>query len=406
MKVLYIHQHFSTPSGAVGSRSYEMAQMLIARGHEVVMVCGRYANSATGLSAPFINGVRRGCTDGINVVEFDLSYSNAQNFVARTKSFLRFMVRSTLEVLRFDGDIVFATTTPLTVAVPGVVAKLIRRKTFVFEVRDLWPELPKAMGVITNPLVLAAMSALEWLGYRSADRLIGLAPGIVDGICRRGVSSDKIALVPNGCDLSLFLRNEVEEIVGVEPDDLVAIYAGTHGRANGLDALLNAAHVAQSRQLTEIKFVLVGSGSEKERLIERAKLLNLTNVIFLPPVPKNRLSRLFARADLGLQCLDNVPAFYRGTSPNKFFDYLSAGLPVLVNYPGWLAEMVVEHDCGYCVPPAESEAFVNALCAAKSDKEALDRKAVSALALGSGVFDRRKLGAAWCDWVIEGVPSQ
>jgi len=204
MKVLYFHQHFSTPKGAAGIRSYEMARRLIGRGHQVTMVCGSYGGGVTGLSAPFAKGVRRGNVEGIDIVEFDLAYSNADGFVKRAMIFVKFALRSVKLALTERYDVVFATTTPLTAGIPGIFARWLRGKPFVFEVRDLWPELPKAMGVIRNPLVLGAMSALEWASYRSAHRLVGLSPGIVEGIARRGVACERITLVPNGCDLDIF----------------------------------------------------------------------------------------------------------------------------------------------------------------------------------------------------------
>ena len=204
MKVLYYHQHFSTPQGATGNRSYAMARRLVRAGHEVTLVCGSYAGGQTGLTGPFRDGRRAGRVDGIQVIELELPYANRDGFLKRALTFVRFAWRSTWIALRRDYDVVFATTTPLTAGIPGICARWLRGKPFVFEVRDLWPELPKAMGVITNPLVLWALGVLEWLSYRSAQRLVGLSPGIVDGIARRGVARERITLIPNGCDLDIF----------------------------------------------------------------------------------------------------------------------------------------------------------------------------------------------------------
>ncbi len=203
MKVLYFHQHFATPRGSGGVRSYAMARRLLERGHQVTMVCGSIRGGHTGLTTPFKKGRRRGLVDGIDVIELDLAYSNRDGFVQRTITFAKFALRSLKLAMLEEYDLVFATTTPLTAGIPGIFARWLRHKPFVFEVRDLWPELPKAMGVIKNPVVLGAMSILEWLSYRSADHVIGLAPGIVEGIKRRGVTAERISLVPNGCDIDL-----------------------------------------------------------------------------------------------------------------------------------------------------------------------------------------------------------
>ncbi len=239
MKVLYFHQHFVTPHGAGAIRSYAMARKLIERGHQVTMVCGSFSGGNTGLSGPYSKGVRRGSVDGIDVVEFDLAYSNHDGLLKRSWTFMKFALRSVMLALREPYDLVFASTTPLTAGIPGIVARWLRGKTFVFEVRDLWPELPRAMGVIRNPVVLWAMGVLEWASYRSAHALVGLSPGIVEGIMHRGVPRERIALVPNGCDLDLFAQDAPPwRPEGVAPSDLMAVFAGTHGMANGLDALL------------------------------------------------------------------------------------------------------------------------------------------------------------------------
>ena len=298
-------------------------------------------------------------------------------------------------------DLVFATTTPLTAGIPGIVARWIKRKPFVFEVRDLWPELPRAMGVITNPVVLAGLSFLEWASYRSANRCIALAPGIADGIAARGVSRNKIATISNGCDLDLFRLELLEpwRPEGVDDDKLLAIFAGAHGLANGLDSVLDAAKVLMQRGSDNIWIVLIGDGKTKKSLQERAQSEGLSNVIFLQPVPKLKLAGLFAGADIGLQCLANVEAFAQGTSPNKFFDYLSAGLPVLNNYPGWIADLVKAHNCGFVVPPDDPTAFALALEQAASDREACKEMGRNAAQLAERGFDRTRLSMEWLEWV-------
>ncbi len=405
MDVLYFHQHFSTPKGAAGIRSYEMARRLVHHGHRVTMVCGSYGVGKTGLEGPFERGCRVGMVDGIRVFEFDLSYTNKDGFLKRSLTFLKFALGSIRLAFTERYDVLFATTTPLTAGVPGIAARWLRGKPFVFEVRDLWPELPRAMGVIRNPAVLGMMSALEWASYRSADRCVALSPGIAEGIVRRGVPSERIALVPNGCDIGIFGAGEDVGAVpwrpdGVRPSDLMAVYTGTHGQANGLDAILDAAAVLKARRRDDIKLVLVGDGKLKQGLMVRAAREGLDNVVFHTPVEKRRLAGLMAAADLGMQCLANVPAFYFGTSPNKFFDYIAAGIPVLNNYPGWLAELITRYDCGFAVPPDDAAAFASALEAAAANKVALDRKGENAAHLARAEFDRLALADRWVDWVV------
>ncbi|MBA3449223.1 MAG: glycosyltransferase family 4 protein [Pseudaminobacter sp.] len=404
MKILYVHQLFSTRGGAVGTRSYEIARRMVAAGHQVTVICSSYANADTGVSGPFVKGVREGMVDGIRVKEFAIPVGNKLSFQARIGAFIRFVVKSLRPVLRDDYDLLYATSTPLTVAVSGIVAKLARRKRFIFEVRDLWPELPKAMGVIRNPLVLAAMSGLEWSGYRAADACVGLSPGIVEGIRRRTGAEKPILLAPNAADLEFFADHESDDvsIPGIDPGDFVAIFTGTHGIANGLENVLDAAAaVAASpdEAARRIKFVFVGDGNRKAGLMERAEREKLGNCLFLDPVPKARLRGFLRRADVGVMALANVPAFYYGTSPNKFFDYLSASLPVICNYPGWVSDLIAEHDCGAGVEAENPQAFADALVAMAKDRDALATMGANARKLGETKFDRNLIAGQLIEFV-------
>jgi glycosyltransferase involved in cell wall biosynthesis len=402
MHILYLHQHFSTPKGAAGIRSYQMAQRLLAEGHKVTMLCGSHGMGETGLTAPFVGGRRRGVVDGIDVVEFDLSYSNSDGLLKRTGTFFSFVASALKICLREPYDLAFATTTPLTAGIPVIAARWLRGKRYVFEVRDLWPELPKAMGVVTNPVVLAGLSALEWLSYRNAERCVALSPGIEEGIRRRGVAAERIAIVPNGCDIGIFDGAQPWRPGSVRDDQLLGVFTGAHGQANGLHAALDAAAVLKARGRDDIVILLVGDGKMKSELMARATVEGLGNVQFHAPVQKAQLAGLMAGADIGLQLLANVPAFYYGTSPNKFFDYLAAGLPVLTNYPGWVADLVKTNNAGYAVPPENAEAFADALMVAADNRAALSSMGAAASRLAKQEFDREVLSKRWAGWVAEG----
>lgn len=407
MRLLYIHQHFTVPSGSGGIRSYQMARRMVARGHEVVMVCGRGKDGQTGLAGPFTRGIRRGEVDGISIIEIDLAYSNADGFAKRSATFLRFMIRSIAVVLTERYDVVVATTTPLTVGIPGIVARWLRNKPFVFEVRDLWPELPRAMGVIRNPVILWLMSALEWGSYRSAHRLIGLSPGIVEGIARRAGAGARIVMVPNGCDNAIFAppRQQTAQAGRRAGEAFTAIFTGAHGIANGLDSVLDAAVVLKQRGRSDIRILLLGDGMCKPALQQRAVVEGLDTVTFLDPIAKTELVAKLHKADVGLQVLANVPAFYRGTSPNKFFDYLASGLPVINNYPGWLAELIEASGCGLAVAPEDPSAFADALVALADDPQRAARMGQRSLDVARTQFARDTLADEWADWA-EGAVSR
>ena len=403
MRLLYFHQHFATPLGSGGTRSYEFARACVARGHSVTLVCGAHAQSGLNLPWDPQAGWSRGDVDGIDVISLPLPYSNRDGLLRRGWTFTWFALRSLRLALTESYDLAFATSTPLTAALPGLAARWLRGKPFVFEVRDLWPELPRALGV-RNPFLLGAMSLLEWAAYRGADACIGLSPGIVAGIRRRAPQGRAVTLFPNGSDLDLFHPRQRAPLglPGVTPGDFVAGFTGAHGPANGLDALLEVARELRRRGDTRVKLAFIGDGKEKDRLRALALADGLTNCLFFDPIPKQQLGAITASLDCGLMVLKDVPAFYDGTSPNKFFDYAAAGIPVVNNYPGWLAGLIHQAGAGVVVPPRNPVAFADALQALAADPERCRRAGAAARRLAEQRFARTDLATQFVE-VLQGV---
>lgn len=398
MKVLYFHQYFKTPSQAGSIRSYEFAKKLVERGHSVTMVCGISFN----LNFPLEEGTcwHRGSIDGINVIQIDVPLSNDDGVYKRALNFIKFAVQCIKVVKRENFDIIFSTSTPLTAGIPGIYAARKKHLKFVFEVRDLWPELPKAMGM-KNPILLKGMDILERKSYHYASGCIGLSPGIVEGIKKRSQLGKKVAMIPNGCDLDIFKPDDREllSVEGINEGDKVAIFSGTHGLANGVDAILDAALELQKRGRKDIKLILIGRGKMKPSLVKRANKENLSNCIFLDLVPKRQLAKMVSSCDMGLMVLANVPAFYYGTSPNKFFDYIASGLPVVNNYPGWLADMINEHHCGEAIEPENPVAFADALELLADNPELRTTYGKNARKLAEKMFDREILSNQFVDFL-------
>lgn len=398
MKVIYFHQHFTTPALGGATRSYEFAKRLIARGHEVTMVCGEMAK--LNLPPAREKGIFRGNVDGIDVIQVALPYSNNDGIMKRAFTFVKFAWKGVRLALTERYDLLFATSTPLTAGIPGIVAKLFRHKPFVFEVRDLWPELPRALGM-KNPFLLGGMGILEWLSYRCANACIGLSPGICEGIRKKSQKGKNVVMIPNGCDLELFKPGSRADLdlEGIKPTDKVAIFTGAHGIANGLDSVLDMASVLKKKERDDIKCVFIGEGRVKEALKERCEKENLDNCFFFDPVPKTRLNRIVSSADIGMMVLANVPAFYYGTSPNKFFDYISSGLPVVNNYPGWLAGLIKENECGEVVPPGNAEVFATAVIRLADDVGLREKCGRNARLLAKKSFDREKLAGQFVEFL-------
>jgi glycosyltransferase involved in cell wall biosynthesis len=356
MKILYIHQYFSTPAGSGGTRSYTFATEMVRHGHSVTMMCGSSSFSDSGLEAPLLLGRRTGLVEGIHIVQFSGKYSNKLGVFSRVIEFLRFALLSTVEVLfgpRYD--LIYASSTPLSVAIPALVGLKTRGTPFVFEVRDSWPGILIEMGVLRNRLLISLAKRLENLAYTKASALVALAPSVQRELEIARGGAENVYLIPNGSDISLFTppRPSQRKIASKRVQELRLVYSGTHGRANGLHFLVDVAQKLEAKGISNIRFVLVGEGSEKHALETRVADLGLSSIVFLPPMPKTELAKLLPTMDLGLQVLERVHGFRDGSSPNKFFDYLASGLPVITNYPGWVSEILHTNQCGWTVGSAD-----------------------------------------------------
>ncbi len=409
LRILYLHQHFSTPAGATATRSFALAAALAARGHRVTLACGRYAGSDTGLAGPWRDGRRQGPVAGFQVVEFDIPCGNAQGPAARGAAFLRYAARATGLALGGGFDLAIASSTPLTVALPALVARRLRGLPFVFEIRDPWPELLRAMGVGAPPL-WAAMDRLADAACRRAAAVVALSEGMAETAVAHGADPGRVHVLPNGCDTDLFgphvppWRPE-----GMDPEVVLAVYAGAHGPANGLDLLLEVAARLRARGEGRLRLLLAGEGAEKPRLMARAAAEGLAALRFHDPLPKPALAGLLAGSQIGLQCLAPVPAFAEWTAPNKLMDYMAAGLPVVANLPGRAARLLEGEGapcgggpCGIVVPPGDPDAFAATLVALAGDPARRAALGAAGRAQAVACWDRRVLAARFCA-IIEAV---
>ncbi|TDH57914.1 glycosyltransferase WbuB, partial [Dankookia rubra] len=370
MRILYLHQHFSTPAGATGTRSHAMARALAARGHAVTVACGQYAGAVTGLGGPFAGGRREGAVGDLRVVEWAIPCGNAMPLAARGRAFLRYAARATAlalsRPLSRPWDLVIASSTPPSVALPALAARRLRGIPFVFEIRDPWPELPRAMG-LGGPALWWGLDRLADAACRGAAAVIALSEGMA--VTARAHGANRVAVLPNGCDLDLFGPQVAPwRPEGLPPGGVLAVYAGAQGPANGLGQLLRAAALLQAAA-APVTLLLVGEGAETAALRARAAAWGLGNLRFLEPLPKPRLAGLLAGADIGLQCLAPVPAFAELTAPNKLMDYLAAGLPVVANLGGAAARLLAGDGapCGIATPPGDDAALSAAIAALAGD---------------------------------------
>lgn len=394
MRILYLHQHYSTPEGALPGRSHAFAAALAARGHAVTLVCGRHEGSTMGTDAPFRRGVRSAEVAGFRVIQRDIPYAQAMDARARGRAFLAYAAAATRRAVLGRWDLVIASSTPLTVALPMIAAKRLRGARTLFEVRDRWPELPAAMGVASGR-TLAAMARIERAALAAADAVVALAPGVAEALGTACGDPARVAFIPNGCDRALFADVAPERPVPAPEGGILAVYAGAHGRANGLGQLLDVAWVLKAWNETRVRLLLIGAGAEKRALVARAAAEGLDNVTFLDPMPRARLAGVLKGADAALHCLAPVPAFAEGVSPNKVFEALAAGLPVLTNCPGWLGRELAGAGAGAAFPPGHPAPFAEALSALAAAPARRAAMAAAASVLAAR-FDRALLAARFC----------
>lgn len=406
MRILYLHQYFNTPRDAGSTRSYEMARRLVAAGHEVNMVTSRrdLVGSRPG------KGWEVTDVDGIRVHWLPVPYANKMPYAQRLKAFGRFALGAAAYSASIPSDIVFASSTPLTIAIPAVWAKKRLRAPMVFEVRDLWPELPIAVGAIKGKPQVAAARWLERFAYQNSSAVVALSPGMKDGVARTGYPADRIAVIPNSSDLQLF---DVPEEKGKEfrakypwlQERPMILYAGALGKINGIGYLVRIASQLE-RLDPEIRVVVAGEGVEKEIILRGAQELGVLNRNFfmIDRVPKSEVPELFSAATISLSLVIDLPELWPN-SANKFFDTLAAGRPIAINHGGWQNELLTETGAGFILPPNNASESAKVLAKAIQDPERLASARVAARRLAEERFDRDKLAAQLEQVLLDAVQS-
>lgn len=399
MRVLYIHQYFVDPNGAGGTRSLEFARRLVRDGHEVTML-----TSNAMMSARFAASARsqRHVIDGIDVAVVPVRYDNAMGPAPRLLAFAWFAVRSLRHILRSRRpDVIIATSTPLTVVIPGVFAMLWHRRRMVFEVRDVWPEVPIQMGYLTNPLSRGLARLMERTAYFAAAEIVALSPGMADVVASVSRSRRRITIVPNSSDVDRFgvAANASEPgAASGQPVTTDFVYAGTLGRANDVGWLVDvAAHLDGS---SNARFVIVGAGAEREEIERRASAAGLLGdrILVVDPVPKDQMPAVLESAAVCLSLFASVSAL-ETTSPNKLFDALAAGRPILVNYGGWQQELLERADCGFRLDrdPSVAALQVASLAIDPDRRRSMGR---NARRLAESTFSREQLYREWRDVLL------
>ena len=351
MKLIYLHQYFKFPDETGGTRSYDLATSFVKKGIEVVVVTA--TSDINHKSKKKWKVLER---DGLLVNYIYLPYGNHLSYFQRSFVFFKFLWFSTFRLLKLKGDFVLATSTPLTIGIPALFKKWFGKTPYIFEVRDVWPEAVIAIGAIRNKMMQKLLYLLERVVYKNASAVVPLSTDMQKSIVNRYPQfTDKSSVViENISEINRFQNIEdkidLENITGFKPRFSV-LYAGTFGKVNGIDRVID---LAQKTLLIDNRliYILIGAGAEKENVIQLAKDTGVygKNVFILDSISKNELPKWYNTVSMGSSFVIDIKELW-ANSANKFFDTLAASKPILINHGGWQAEIIRKFNIGFVLPP-------------------------------------------------------
>tara|TARA_B100000927_G_scaffold73557_1_gene58649 strand:+ start:3485 stop:4714 length:1230 start_codon:yes stop_codon:yes gene_type:complete len=352
MKIIYLHQYFKFPNESGGTRSFDLATGFLDSGHHVEML-----TSTSNIEYKKKKRWTKINKNGLVVHYVYLPYANEMSYIRRSIVFFKFLWLSTFKLLSLKGDLVLTTSTPLTVGIPALIKKWFHKTPFIFEIRDVWPEVVIAIGAVKNKIIQRLLYFLENLIYKNASAIVPLSIDMKNSITSRypNLASIPIQVIENISEIDRFqnsvnANNSVlKEKIGFCPRFTI-LYAGTFGRVNGLDYVVNLASKLIDLD-PSIVFVMLGDGSEKEAVLQKAVDKNLLNknIYILDSVAKKDLSQLYYECDMGSSFVIPIKELW-ANSANKFFDTLAAGKPILINHDGWQKELIEMENIGYVLP--------------------------------------------------------
>lgn len=400
MHILYLHQYFSTPSVSGGIRSFDFAKRWFERGHRVTVLTSsaHIGDSNCKTSKKRINTFN---VEGIDVIVISVKYSQQMSYLRRIIAFVIFLVRASVFLAKkADYDLVFASSTPLTIAVPALVARFVNRIPFIFEVRDLWPEYPEDFGIIKNRLIIRILENFCMYVYRKADHIITVSNSMAARLMGKyGINKEKVSVIPIGaCNHMLEYLDygkvrAYKDLYGLEGKFVIG-YAGTIGYVNNLDSVLSMAE--SLREFDDIIFLIAGNGKERRRLEEEAFKRHLYQIKFIGEFPYTEILNIietFNAAYISERPFDDKGKKFinaEDTLSNKFFDYIMLGKPVLINAEGEISRLVGKYRCGFYVKDGDSESLKKIIFRLKENNGLKEKMGLNAKKL-AGRFDRYAL---------------
>jgi glycosyltransferase involved in cell wall biosynthesis len=355
LHILLIHQAFVAVDEAGGTRHYEFARYLVAQGHRVTVITSPVSYLTGKADKQTSTQV-----DNLIIIKSATYQSLHRSFVHRLLNFFSFTISSFFVGLRVKNvDMVWGTSPPLFQVFTAWALARVKRVSFLFEVRDLWPAFAVEVGVLRSRMLIAASEWLERFLYKRADRLVLNSPGFEGHVKAQG--GREIRIIPNGADAAMF-DPKADGVAFRKQFSLegkfIVLYAGAHGLSNDLGVVLNAAEELKAEQ--NIAIVLLGDGKDKPMLQEQAARMGLSNVHFLPPMPKAEMAEALAAANACLAILKPLK-LYATVYPNKVFDYMAAGRPVILAIDGVIRKVIEEAGAGVFVQPGNPVALAKTI---------------------------------------------
>ncbi len=381
MRIFYIHQYFRTPQEGGAIRSWHLAKALADDGHEVLVISSHNKES----------GIRH--FGNVKVHYVKVPYDNSFSFGKRIRAFLSFFYKALrIIVLERRPDLLFATSTPLTVGILAWVIKKFKGIPYFFEVRDLWPMVPEKMGIIKNRLILKAAYIFEEKIYKNSNKIIALSPPIATYISAKINDKSKVVCIPNFSDCEYFVtdRNAYSEKFPFVNGKFVIGYFGAAGKANDLLRLAEAAAYFNNTGIRNVVFLLMSEGAELASVARYAKEHDLDNIIFTEFQDKENIRDAMTWCDASYVSYADYPSLWTG-SPNKFFDGIAAGKLIILNFEGWIKDVVEEYGCGFYYDRHKPEQLWKKLEPYLNNSELLQKAQVNSRKLALERFSKKEL---------------
>jgi glycosyltransferase involved in cell wall biosynthesis len=399
MNILLIHQYFLPPNEAGSTRWNEMARHWATQGHQITVLAGMI-HYARGRKYAHCRGryvIEEQPEPGVRVVRTHVSEWYNANRTGRLWAYLTHLLSSTWAGLFRAGtgfDVVVVTAPPLLIGLTGWLLAKRLGKPLIFEVRDLWPDVPVQMGILTNPPAIWLARWLERFLYRQADHIVVLTPGYQSWLIdQKHVAADRITVIPNAADFAVadavaatLNRADFRQQHRMS-DYFWVIYAGAHGIVNRLTVVLDAADRLRD---TDVRFLLIGDGTEKPALQQKAAQLGLTNVRFMAGMPKADALRFMLAADAGLVTAQNLPLFWL-VFAGKMFDYFSCRVPVLMAIDGLSRQLIETANAGLFVEPENADDMARQICRYANHRDAARQHGQNGYAHARTHYDRKTL---------------